>query len=310
MDRHELAWAAGFFDGEGWAGTKKPRGVGAQINQADDHGVPSVLTRFQAAVDGLGRISGPVRKPDRRDLYRWVVSSKGDVQLLLQLLSPWLGPVKLLQLAAAAGQTARTAATVQRSEDAWRAWAAGLFDGEGCSSLLRHRTHPGCMTGELSVTQSSRVGSPEVLARFSLVVGVGHISGPYPQRNATMDVYRWKAAALPDVERALASLWPWLGDVKRMQAERMRDVLRSQPALPRGNPAWGNRKTHCVNGHEYASARMRPYVSRSDGSPRRENRQCLICLRDYARKQREKKRSAAENDRRSSEEPAHVYLLK
>src|ERR1700704_6344867 len=122
MDRHELAWAAGFFDGEGWAGRKRPRGVGAQIHQADNDGVPSALTRFQAALDGLGRIAGPVRKPDRRDLYRWVVSSKGDVQLLVQLLRPWLGSVKLLQLAAAAGDTSPPAASVQRNDDAWRAW--------------------------------------------------------------------------------------------------------------------------------------------------------------------------------------------
>jgi hypothetical protein len=280
MDRHELAWAAGFFDGEGWAAKRKPRGVGAQINQADNDGVQSALTRFQDALGGLGRIGGPVRKPDRKDLYRWVVSSNGDVQLLLDLLKPWLGPVKLLQLASAADRRAPLAATAQRTDDVWRAWAAGLFDGEGCSALLRHRTHSGYMTGELSVTQSSLVGSPEVLSRFSVVVGAGHISGPYPQRNATMDVYRWKAAAFPDVERVIAELWPWLGKVKRTQAQRVLDVLRSQPDLLRGNPAWGNRKKRCLKGHDYASARMRPYVSRGVGTAPRDSQHCLTCLRD------------------------------
>src|SRR4026208_968616 len=98
MDRHELAWAAGFFDGEGWAAKKNPRGIGAQINQADNSGIPVVLCRFQAALGGVGRIGGPVRKPDRKDLYHWVVSSQGDVQLVFDLLKPWLGQVKLLQL--------------------------------------------------------------------------------------------------------------------------------------------------------------------------------------------------------------------
>jgi hypothetical protein len=291
MDRHELAWAAGFFDGEGWAAKQKPRGVQARINQADPAGVPGVLLRFQTALGGLGRIAGPTREPERKDIYRWIVSSRGDVELVLELLKPWLGSVKLLQLSRATGRVA-SAADATPGDDQWRAWAAGLFDGEGCSSLLRHRTHAGYMTGELSVTQSSLVGSPEVLRRFGVVIGAGYISGPYRQRNATMDVYRWKAAAFVDVERVIADLWPWLGDVKRAQAQRVLDVLHSQPELPRGNPAWGNRKTHCVNGHEYATARLRPYVSRGVGNPRRDNHQCLACLRDYAQKQRDKKKSA------------------
>jgi hypothetical protein len=308
MDRHELAWAAGFFDGEGWAAKTKPRGVQARINQADSHGIPWALLRFQAALGGLGRIGGPTLEPERKDMYRWNVSSRGDVELVLELLKPWLGPVKLLQLTRATDRPA-SPRSVSKVDDEWRAWAAGLFDGEGCSSLLNHRTHAGYKTGELSVTQSSLAGSPEVLRRFATVVGAGHISGPYPQRNATMDVFRWKAAALADIER-VAELWPWLGEVKRTQAQRMLDVLHSQAVLPRGNPAWGNRKTHCVNGHEYATSRLRGYVARGVGAQRRENQQCLVCLRDYARKQREMKRSAADHGHRSISEPTPTYLLK
>jgi len=289
MERHELAWAAGFFDGEGWAGKKQPRGVQARINQADVSGAPAVLLRVQRALGGIGAIGGPIVKPDRRPLYSWTVSSRVEVELMLGLLKPWLGPVKLVQLSSAVSRTAPVASEVIPNDE-WRAWAAGLFDGEGCSSLLKHRSHPGYMNGELCVTQSSLVGSPDVLRRLLVIVGAGHISGPYRQRGATMDVYRWKAAAFVDIERVLAVLWPWLGEIKRAQAQRMLDVLHTQPALPRGNPAWGNRKTHCVHGHEYATARIRPYLSRGSAAPRRENQTCLVCLRDYARAQREKRR--------------------
>jgi len=308
MDRHELAWAAGFFDGEGWAG-KSTRGVRAQINQAGPDRIPAVLVRFQAALGGLGRIGGPTREPKRKDMYRWIVSSRDEVALLLQLVKPWLGPVKLAQFARATGLDV-SVAQPRTGDDEWRAWAAGLFDGEGCSALLRHRTHPGYKTGELSVTQSSRVGSPEVLRRFSVVVGAGYISGPYPQRNATMDVFRWKVAALVDVESVIAELWPWLGEVKRAQAQRVLDVLHAQPKLPRGNPEWGNRKTHCINGHEYATSRIRPFVGRGKNEKRRDSEQCLTCLRDYARKQRQKKRSVVDDDRRSISEAMPGYLLK
>jgi hypothetical protein len=309
MDRHELAWAAGFFDGEGWA-AKKKRGVQARINQADDRGVPAALIRFQSALAGLGAIAGPHRKPERRDLYSWTVSSRCDVALLFSLLRPWLGLVKLLQFAAATGGVAPVHANIAAKDDVWRAWAAGFFDGEGSSYLLKHRTHPGYLVGELAVTQSSLVGPPEVLRRFAAVVGAGYIAGPFTQRSATKDVYRWKAGARVDVERVVAELWPWLGEVKRVQAQRMLDVVRAQPELPRGNPAWGNRKTHCINGHEYATSRMRPYVARGVGIPPRENQSCLVCLRDYARKQRETRRSAADDGRRSISDPAQIYLLK
>jgi hypothetical protein len=195
----------------------------------------------------------------------------------------------MLQLAVAISEAAPPQVDVAAHDDLWRAWAAGLFDGEGSSYLLKHRTHPGYLVGELAVTQSSPVGSPDILRRFALVVGVGHINGPFVQRNATMDVYRWKAGAIQDVERVLANLWPWLGGVKRAQAQRMLDVVHAQAPLPRGNVEWGSHKTHCVHGHEYAKARMRPYVSRGKRIQRRDNMQCLVCLRDYARKQREMK---------------------
>ncbi len=284
MDRHALAWAAGFFDGEGWAG-KSNRGTQARINQAGPNGIPAVLLRFQAALE-LGTLAGPVCKPDRQDIYSWTVSSRDDLSLAQQLLRPWLGEVKLLQFATALGQAFDVQSAAMPHDDLWRAWAAGLFDGEGSSYLLKHRTHPGYRVGELALTQSSLVGSPEVLRRFIAIVQAGYVAGPFVQRNANLDVYRWKAGARDDVERVLALLWPWLGQVKRMQAQVMLDVMRSQPALPRGNPAWGNRKTHCVNGHEYATARIRPFVGRGKNEERRDSKQCLVCLRDYARMQR------------------------
>ena len=207
MDRHEFAWAAGFFDGEGWA-NRSGRGVQSRINQADDDGVPPVLLRFQAALDGVGAI-GPYRKPERQDLCSWTVSKRGDVILVLRLLQSWLGSVKLLQLATATDETVPAAAEPAAKNDLWRAWAAGLFDGEGSSYLLKHRTHPGYLVGELAVTQSSLVGSPEVLRRFAAVVEAGYIAGPFVQRSATKDVYRWKAGARSDVEKVVAGLWPW-----------------------------------------------------------------------------------------------------
>jgi hypothetical protein len=315
VDRFELAWAAGFFDGEGWANavgasgrrTKQPY---ARINQADPNGVPEVLLRFQRALGGLGRVGGPYLEQGRKDIYRWHVSSRGDVELLHHFLLPWLGQVKLVEFGQALGRPpARSRAAT--GGDEWRAWAAGFYDGEGSTYLLDHRTHQGYKIAEITVTQSSTAGAPEVLLRLSQICPGGHLNGPYPQEDGNLDVYRWKVSSRAGVEFVVTHLWSWLSTVKRAQASAVTETLGAQAALPRGRPDWGNRKTHCIRGHEYATARVRPYRSRGVGIPPRDSHQCLVCVREQARAKREqKKRSAADDDRRSLSDVRTRYLLK
>ena len=132
----------------------------------------------------------------------------------------------------------------------------------------------------------------------------------YAQAGAHSDVYRYKVTAQPQLASVIDALWPWLGDVKRHQAALVATTLAAQPTLLRGRPDWGNRKTHCIKGHEYSTARVRPYRSRGMGVPVRENHRCLQCLREYARAQREKNKSAADDDRRSISDARTRYLLK
>ena len=157
---------------EGWANAVHQSGrrttqPHAQINQADPTGVPEVLLRFQRGVGGIGRIGGPYVEEGRQDLYSWVVSSRGDVELLHHLLVPWLGQVKLDEFGAALGRFSARSREVS-SNDAWIAWAAGLYDGEGSAYLLAHRSHHGYRIGETRITQSSASGPPEVLVRSNV----------------------------------------------------------------------------------------------------------------------------------------------
>lgn len=255
----------------------------AQINQADADGVPEVLTRFRAAV-GVGRVRGPKRKDGRVDLYSWVASSRGDVRRTFEALSPWLGAVKRTQLVGAVGVVPEAEFTPSRDEEL--AWAAGLFDGDGSTCFERHGTRADYRRADMAVTQTSRSGTPEVLTRFHRLVSVGHINGPYGGNERWEPVYRWKAHRLVDVQNVARTLWPWLGSVKRVQASGVIATVVAQPMLRRGNPAWGeSHKTHCVHGHEYATARIRPYRSRSVGkAQRRASQQCLACVRELARR--------------------------
>ncbi len=314
MDRCELAWVAGFFDGEGWANAVRSAGrrtsqPQARVNQADAAGVPAALVRMRTALGGLGRIAGPQRMEGRIDLYRWEVSSRADVQQLNDLIAPWLGQVKLDQLTAALG-CARPESSAVESTDEWRAWAAGLYDGEGSLYLLDHRSHDGYKIAEMAITQASDSGVPEVLERFVRVVGTGHIYGPYRQSSSTLAVYRWKSVVHSRIDETTQALWPWLGPTKRAQASVALSVIRSQPQLPRGRPEWGHHKTHCVHGHEYAVARVRPYRPRGRGIPVRENHRCLRCLREYAQIQRRRKLGDSGEGGRSVSERAVRYLLK
>src|SRR5687768_15230957 len=163
MDRHELAWAAGFFDGEGWAAKNKTRGVQSRINQSDDGGVPEVLVRFQRVV-GCGRIHGPVREEGRLELFYWDVSSRGDVETVANAMWPWLGDVKRVEFAAALGD-APISADVVPAHTEQLAWAGGLYDGEGSASVSPHRTHAGHFSPEVAVTQSGMT-RPRVLERL------------------------------------------------------------------------------------------------------------------------------------------------
>ncbi|TMD58706.1 MAG: hypothetical protein E6I87_11670 [Chloroflexi bacterium] len=226
-DRLERAWAAGFFDGEGWAGTSG-RGLFAQINQADPSGMATLAVKGAASA--------------------WESAPMGE----------------------------RTA------------WAAGLFDGEGWTGLFEYSSRPGYYSVELGITQSGRDEIPQVLRRIAELAGRGHFYGPYHGDPRHKPVHRWKTFGAENVSAVLHLLLPRLGKVKRDQARLALGTVFGQPALARGNPAWGAYKTHCVNGHEYATARVRPYRPRKAGAKqRRDSKQCLICSREQARARRQ-----------------------
>lgn len=294
MDRTELAWAAGFWDGEGSAyltgaldrATRQPQ---ARLNQSSMTGVPEVLTRFCAAI-GFGKIAGPVIEEGREPLYWWVVSSRREIEATYRALHPWLGVVKRRQFETLLDESAPSSAPITDG-DQGLAWAAGLFDGEGSVYLDPHSTHAGYFRLEAAITQTAFGEIPMVLSRFMYVAGIGKIYGPYPAPPGHAPVYRWKAHQAGQIIAMINALDPWLGSVKRDQAARAIGVVAAQSPLPRGNPAWGNRKTYCVRGHEYATARIRAFRGRGRNiEAPRESKQCLACVREYARSQRLRQR--------------------
>ena len=99
----ELAWAAGFFDGEGCVhySWRKPRNpnctptlmYGISIGQTDKR----VLTRFMKAV-GEGNVTGPfLRKPPRKPVWTYHCVSQRGMTEIHKLLCPYLSSIKQQQ---------------------------------------------------------------------------------------------------------------------------------------------------------------------------------------------------------------------
>lgn len=286
MDSHELAWAAGFFDGEGWANCTG-RGVQARINQADPNGVPEVLTKFHRIV-GVGRVKGPVIEEGKQPLYYWEATSRADLLKVTDQIGSWLGQVKRAEFEHALGRSIPPRVWPGSSSEEL-AWAGGFFDGEGSSYLLKHRTHTGYFAPAVEVPQSGWDGVPEVLERFRDALDGGHINGPYVVSWADKPVSRWKEESLDGVQVVVHRLLPFIGSVKREQALRVLTVVNSQSKLARGNPAFGVAGArYCLRGHDKWNARIRPFKGRGKNvdDPGLHRRQCLTCVREDARARR------------------------
>lgn len=102
LDREQLAWAAGFVDGEGSFYTSsqanrplRPRFEIGQVN-------PALLKRLKKVLGFGAKVNGPYdnkKHPDAKasPVYVYSISGYEEVQALFALLWTWLGPVKRQQ---------------------------------------------------------------------------------------------------------------------------------------------------------------------------------------------------------------------
>lgn len=143
------------------------------------------------------------------------------------------------------------------------AWAAGLFEGEGCIAIQRFKRRTSV---SLTLTSTDR----DVLERFALVVERGRIgSQDMTKRPAHYkQLWIWKVGARADVEAVLDLFWAFLGERRRATAI---DVM-GQVTPVVGRAERQRRATHCRNGHSYEN---NVYWYRG-------YRQCRTCRRENA----------------------------
>ena len=114
------------------------------------------------------------------------------------------------------------------------AWAAGLYDGEGCTFLDK--------SGYLSMHVTQAL--PAVVRRFAKAVGVGKVYGPY--KNHGQGFYKWQALSTEDAITTFELLKPYLSAPKKAQFREKFKVAKK----PRFS--WATRdRTRCFNGHKW-----------------------------------------------------------
>lgn len=144
------------------------------------------------------------------------------------------------------------------------AWAAGLFEGEGC---ITRKTNSKTMVLKLLMTDR------DVVERLLSIAGAGSfyvVQRPPP----LLQAYQWQCAEADKVEELLLLWMPWLGSRRRARAE---EALRVLATNMRSTKVW----THCKRGHPLSHPNL---IKSSRGE-----RICRIChnLRNQANRRSE-----------------------
>lgn len=98
------------------------------------------------------------------------------------------------------------------------AWAAGLFEGEGCFSS--HKTGNRISGIDVSITSADE----DVLIKFHQIMkNIGTINGPYhqttPDGRPKKSVWKWHVCNFEGAQATIAMLWSWLGTRRKNKAK-------------------------------------------------------------------------------------------
>lgn len=142
------------------------------------------------------------------------------------------------------------------------AWAAGLFEGEGCVGVYSKPS--GSRGPRKGPTMKITMTDRDVLDKFHGIVGVGSISGPQRHKGKEhhKEFWSWACNGTEKVQALLAAFWPFL--CSRRQAKAA-DVIREMATIPlRASKS----RQFCKKGHAYTEATTYEY----DGK-----RRCATC---------------------------------
>lgn len=148
------------------------------------------------------------------------------------------------------------------------AWAAGLFEGEGCFGVYHRKKGTKQVLVKLGSTDR------DVVERFHAIVGCGAVHQPRvdsrPNRKA---VHTWVVYEAIKVCEVIDLFMPWLG-IRR--AEKAAEVLKVAKSMS----VAADKRTHCPHGHPYAGSNLGLSHESRSKTP---TRYCRACRQIYKR---------------------------
>lgn len=100
------------------------------------------------------------------------------------------------------------------------AWAAGLWEGEGCFSLsrVRNRVQPQAVISSVD---------EDVIVKFHKIVEFGavRVREPIEGRSAKQVAYVWSTSSIGNFKRLVLMFWPYLGERRRARALEVMDLV-------------------------------------------------------------------------------------
>jgi hypothetical protein len=114
------------------------------------------------------------------------------------------------------------------------AWAAGLFEGEGCFSMQRRYGRGAGSTRHVILSATLSTTDEDVIRRFAAAVGMGNVSGPREPNRGQKLVWYWSVTG-QKIERLYALLEPGLGERRRTRYAELLAERRAYEAATHRN---------------------------------------------------------------------------
>jgi len=160
------------------------------------------------------------------------------------------------------------------------AWAAGLFEGEGCLHVNRRPS------GKYQVQMVLAMTDRDIVERFAEIMGCGSVQQTPPRAEGQKPLYRWSTYTAADIDALISLLLPWFGERRRTKALEVQAASRSM--IPHNSE-----KTHCPRGHRLEGDNLKLEKVYNANGKTYIGRRCVTCHRDRAAERKLRAKEAA-----------------
>lgn len=118
------------------------------------------------------------------------------------------------------------------------AWAAGLFEGEGCFGIYARGSRPNSVNVQLRLAMTDR----DAVERFAAIVNIP-VNGPRTRRTNEKPLWECVTQHRGECKRIAAMLLPHLCERRAAKAQEILDLPDTKSL---------GERTHCPKGHPYS----------------------------------------------------------